>query len=245
MAGPPRRPRPTRKPLRCAGTPAPGPGACAAVQGLRLQGTCCKLGYPPQEGRACSWAGRAFTLALRARPPLSLSLSRHRSSFLFFSGEVTFAFPRLPESWRLEAAPSLGAVPWHRRSLSEPRLLLLGWVCIIPHHTLRRREPAPFGLSFRLGADPLHPPRHLPLLRSPFPPPPLTILAPTSPLRNIFFRSPFSPPPFVVSRFPLFEEGWLIWRAKCPLPPEILGFGICCSGTKDGRTTTGEWCAAV
>lgn len=102
------------------------------------------------------------------------------------------------------------------------RLLLLGWVCIIPI-TLRRESRAGPPAAGASGSK-----RTLPL-RAPSPCCP-------SPGHRSQSSPPAAPqhslPACLLSSVglcpPLLEEGWLIWRAKYPLCPPGTGFGICC-----------------
>lgn len=196
--------------------PTRRPGLCRAQA---RRGSCCG-GCSRRRIFTCL-SGKCFPSSPRTLPPLS-PLSRHRAAFF---GEVTFAFPPPPspgDQRRCRAwGRFLGSVDSCQSQTFAPGLALHP-----PHHTLRRDEPAPFQPQLPAQSRP-PPPIPGPV---PFSCPSVghsIFLSPRPLLRNIFFLSPSSPP-FVVLCFPLFEEGWLIWRAKSPLCLPGTGFAICC-----------------
>lgn len=135
-----------------------------------------------------------------------------------FPHEVTFAFPPPPspgdQRRRRARGRFLGSGHSGRSQTFAPGLGLHH-----PHHT-GREAPAPCRRGFWLEQTP--PP-------GPFP-------RPSSPDHRISVVPSLCPAtfPFCLPRlprlsvFPLLEEGWLIWRAKCPLCLPGTGFGICC-----------------
>lgn len=165
--------------------------------------------------------------AASRRAPHRVPSLPHRADF---SGEVTFAFPPPPspgdQRRRRARGRCLGSGASCRSQTFAPGLGLHH-----PHHTLGRAAPAPS--QPRLPA-PSRPPAPA---RGPSP------RRCASSALSLCPRCP--PPPPGALRVPHSEEGWSIWRARCPLCLPGTGFEICCWGTKDGRTTTGEWRGAA
>lgn len=193
---------------------------------------------PPRRHRVMQTRGRSVGWARAGGPPPSRgALSRHTARTppppapRVLVGRSNFCIPASPGSWVPEAAPSLGAVPWQRAASTEPDGGSRAGLTSSPSHP--RESGAGPGAASAAGC--------------PRTPAPAQAPAPS--------RRPAAAPLPRARRFlsaslpssigcPPFGEGWSIWRAKCPRCRPGTGSGICCSGTKDGRTTTGE-CGAV
>lgn len=188
----------------------PSPARPAAPRAFNLAGDALVGGSGPR------LSGKCLAITRRSRPPPALFLGTAQF-FSFFVGEVTFAFPPPPDGPRDQRRRRAWGRFLGSAGSSRSQTFAPGHGLHHPHHTLGEEEPAPFpaSASGRATPPPPGPPRpfsHPPPHRTPS-------AAPAAPL---------CPPPSLVGCCPLLKEGWLIWRAKCPLCLPGTDFGICC-----------------